>query len=66
MVDNEQKGLDKKTLERIGREWDKLPRGKGSSLGSVAAVTTENGDVAKVVKNGEVQIITGNMNSDLN
>lgn len=65
-MDKEPKGLDRKTLERLGREFDKLPRCKGSDLGSVVAVATENGDVVVVTKNGKEQTITGNMNSDLN
>jgi len=66
-------GLDKKTLERLTREWDRLPRGKGNSGGSVGAFQTEEGEDVIVVQNNtenpdeEIKIITEEgRTSDLN
>lgn len=60
--------LNKKTLDRMSREWEKLPRGEGATgVASVAAIATEDGDIAVVIRDGKTQIITEEgMTSDQN
>lgn len=59
--------LDKETIARIAREWDRLPREEGSGPAFVSATATEQGGVIVVSKNDEVQILTEEgRTSDLN